>query len=236
VRAAERTRRRPRIGLILAVLVPALAAGAAVLAMAPGERVTGLSGDARALARQAAIGRDLGSHTTRALEPIVAVRGRSGVRPSDLEPLAGGVRPAVPDHIWIPAAGVDTVVDSVGLKRDGTIEVPGLGRGGWYDGGARPGEPGRAVIIGHLDTGRGPGVFARVPGLQPGQQIDVIDRRGDEYRYEVVGRAQVAKDRFPVSEVYGGDGRPVLVLVTCGGPYIQGQGYRDNVLVYAKAV
>ena len=235
MRAAERTR-RPRIGLVLAVLIPALAAGGAVLALDPGEHVSGPSGDARALAHRAAAGRDLGVHASRALEPIVATRGRAGVRPSDLEPLAGGVRPAVPDHIWIPAAGVDTVVDSVGLRRDRTIEVPGLGRGGWYDGGPRPGEPGRAVIIGHLDTGRGPGVFARVPSLQPGQQIDVIDRRGDEYRYEVVGRAQVEKDRFPSSDVYGGDGRSVLVLVTCGGPYIQGQGYRDNVLVYAKSV
>jgi hypothetical protein len=235
VRAPERTR-RPRIGLILAVIVPALAAGAAVLALAPGENVSAPSGDVPALARRAAAGRDLGVHASRALEPIVAVRGRSGVRPSALEPLAGGVRPAVPDHIWIPAAGVDTVVDSVGLRRDHTIEVPGLGRGGWYDGGARPGEPGRAVIIGHLDTGRGPGVFARVPSLRPGQQVDVIDRRGDEYRYEVVGRAQVEKNRFPASAVYGGEGRSVLVLVTCGGPYIQGYGYRDNVLVYAKAV
>ena len=37
--------------------------------------------------------------------------------------------------------------------------------------------------------------------------------------FRVVGRAQVRKDRFPTEEVYGGSGRPALVLVTCGGPY-----------------
>jgi len=30
--------------------------------------------------------------------------------------------------------------------------------------------------------------------------------------------------------------RPVLILVTCGGPYTPGVGYRDNVLIYARAV
>ena len=43
------------------------------------------------------------------------------------------------------------------------------------------------------------------------------------------------KDRFPTAEVYGGASRPVLVLVTCGGPYTEGRGYRDNVLLYARA-
>ena len=45
---------------------------------------------------------------------MVATSGRGGVRGNDLEDLAGGVRPAVPDRIAIPAARVDTVVDAVG--------------------------------------------------------------------------------------------------------------------------
>ena len=50
-----------------------------------------------------------------------------------------------------------------------------------------------------------------------------------------MGGAQVQKARFPTESVYGGGRRPVLVLVTCGGPYVEGRGYRDNVLLYARA-
>jgi len=91
------------------------------------------------------------------------------------------------------------------------------------------------VIIGHLDTRRGPGLFARVPGLERGSAIAVTDRRGTEHRYTVIGTAQVEKAHFPADEVYGGAKAPVLVLVTCGGPFVEGKGYRDNVLLYARA-
>jgi hypothetical protein len=90
-------------------------------------------------------------------------------------------------------------------------------------------------MIGHLDTKRGPGLFARVPRVPIGAGIQITDRRGEVHSYEVVGRAQVRKDRFPTSEVYGSASSPVLVLVTCGGPYTEGRGYRDNILLYARA-
>ena len=109
-----------------------------------------------------------------------------------------------------------------------------MGRAGWFRGGPRPGEAGRSVIIGHLDTKSGPGLFARVPDLLPGTVVSVTDRRGDVWEYNVVGAAQVPKDRFPAEDVYGGSARPVLVLITCGGPFTEGEGYRDNVLVYAR--
>jgi hypothetical protein len=63
----------------------------------------------------------------------------------------------------------------------------------------------------------------------------VLDRRGQEHPYNVVGGAQVRKDRFPAKAVYGHADAPVLVLITCGGPFQPGRGYRDNVLLYARA-
>ena len=114
--------------------------------------------------------------------------------------------------------------------------VPDVGRAGWYSGGPRPGEKGRAVIVGHLDTRRGPGLFARIAGLARGTRHAVTDRAGaGAHGTAVVGTAQVQKAASPTGSVYGGGRRPVLVLVTCGGPYIEGRGYRDNVIVYARA-
>jgi hypothetical protein len=47
----------------------------------------------------------------------------------------------------------------------------------------------------------------------------------------------VEKAAFPTSEVYGPAPNPVLVLITCGGPYDAALGhYRDNVLVYARGL
>ena len=201
----------------------------------PDDEPDAAPGDSAAqLARKAERPRTIGPAATNTLRPILARRGRSGVQSIPLEGIEGGVRPAPPQRISIPDAGVETVIDPVGTRK-GEIEVPELGRAGWFQGGARPGEPGRAVVIGHLDTRRGPGLFARVPSVRVGAAMVITDRRGEVHSFEVVGRTQVRKDRFPTSEVYGGGARPVLVLVTCGGPYKEGRGYRDNVLLYARA-
>jgi len=170
----------------------------------------------------------------RALSPVVPVEGRLSVRVRRFDPLAGGIRPAPPGRISIAAAGVDAGIEPVRARSDG-IEVPPEGWAGWYSGGARPGEPGRAVVIGHLDTSDGAGVFARVPSLERGARIEVTDERGDVHGYRVVGTTRVNKRRFPTNAVYGHSRNPVLVLVTCGGPYRADVGYRDNVLVYARA-
>jgi hypothetical protein len=144
-------------------------------------------------------------------------------------------RPASPRWISIPAAGVAARVESVAARR-GVLRVPAVGVAGWYRGGPRPGEAGRAVVIGHLDTKTGPGLFARVARLVPGATVSITDARGDVWSYDVVGAAQVHKDDFPAEQVYGGSANPVLVLITCGGPFSEEEGYRDNVLVYARPV
>lgn len=209
-----------RLALLVAVALPAGAASGAVLvadensepASAPPLSAQGLPGSAEGLARAAAV--QAGDPPARASE---------------------GRRPAPPVEISIPAAGLAARVESVAARR-GVLRVPAVGRAGWFRGGPRPGEAGRSVIIGHLDTKTGPGLFARVPQLMPGTVVSVTDRRGDVWDYNVVGAAQVRKDRFPAEEVYGGSQRPVLVLITCGGPFTEGEGYRDNVLVYARPV
>jgi hypothetical protein len=227
---------RPRSwrGLALAAIVPGVAAAATVLATA-GESLpsvpTGPS--APALARLADLPPLRIPAQPRSLNPVVPVEGRIGVRVNRLQRLDGGIRPAPPGRIRIPDADVDAAVEAVHARRDG-IEVPPPGWAGWYAGGARPGEPGRAVMIGHFDTTDGPGVFEKVPSLERGTEIEVVDNGGAIHRYRVVGVTRVHKSRFPTHAVYGPSRHPVLVLVTCGGPYAAGH-YRDNVLVYARS-
>lgn len=148
--------------------------------------------------------------------------------------LAGAARPGTPARLSIPALGLDVPVDAVQGTANG-IEVPPVGRAGWFDGGPRPGEPGRAVVIGHIDAANGPGIFALLPGVANGTVVNVTDSRGAVHRFRIVGKAEIQKSKFPTEAVYGPSPRPVLILITCGGPYQPGVGYRDNVLVYASA-
>ena len=206
-------------GLVAFLFLPG-PGGRAPISIAPGE-----STPPAQLARMAG---------TEPLRPIVIRGGHAVLGHEPAGPATNVSRPAEPSHISIPALGVSADVQHVSSTATG-IEVPQVGRAGWFDEGPRPGEPGRAVVIGHLDSSDGPSVFARVPELRRDARIEVVDERGAVHGYRVVGATRVRKKRFPTGAVYGHARHPVLVLVTCGGPYVAGRGYRDNVLVYARA-
>lgn len=216
-------------GLAAAVLAPALVAAGAVLVI--DRRSDDKAPTAEAALHELAHRAETPAALQAALRPL-ELRSSRGDAP--LEALGARVRPSRPVRISIPAARVESKVVDAPAKK-GALEIPGVGTAGWYSGGPRPGEPGRAVIIGHLDRRKGPGLFARVPRLARGATVAVTDARGEVHRYHVVGAAQARKNRFPRDEVYGYSAQPVLVLITCGGPFRPGRGYRDNVLVYARA-
>jgi sortase (surface protein transpeptidase) len=136
-------------------------------------------------------------------------------------------------RLTIPSARVRARIVPIGARR-ARLTIPPVTRAGWYDGGARPGEPGHTVIVGHIDSYRGPGVFAHLGSVRRGARIAVTDRRGFVRRFSVVGKAVVPKSRFPSHVVFGPSRHPVLVLVTCGGTY-RHKRYRDNVIVFARA-
>ena len=74
----------------------------------------------------------------------------------------GRVGEGRPVSLAIAAAGVDARVVPVGSRADRTMEVPAADLAGWYEPGPRPGEAGPAVIVGHVDSRRGPAVFFRL--------------------------------------------------------------------------
>jgi Sortase domain len=153
--------------------------------------------------------------------------------PTTPEPAAVGE----PVSVAIPAVGVDARVVPVGLRPDRTMEVPAVDLAGWYRPGPRPGEPGPAVLVGHVDSRRGPAVFHRLGELRPGDRV-VVGQRGAAARSFVVERVERhPKGALPVGRIWTGTRRPVLRLITCGGSFDRSTGhYRDNVIVFAHAV
>jgi hypothetical protein len=141
----------------------------------------------------------------------------------------------VPVRLRIPSIGVNTRLDQVGLDRTGAIAAPkGPQKAAWYKGGPRPGQPGPAVLLGHVDSDHAPAVFYRLAFLKPGAQVLVDRADGSTVRFRVSGRIQVAKSRFPADLVYGPTLAPSLRLVTCGGKFnYKTHHYRDNIIVSA---
>ena len=143
----------------------------------------------------------------------------------------------LPIRIIIPKIGVASSLDRLGRAPDGTVEVPGPDRWevpGWYELGPRPGELGSAVILGHVDSTRGPAVFFRLRELRAGDEIEVTRADGSSVRFVVQRTAQYDKQRFPTDAVYYPTLTSALRLVTCGGKFDDSTGhYRSNIIVFA---
>ncbi|WP_344467956.1 class F sortase [Kitasatospora kazusensis] len=143
---------------------------------------------------------------------------------------------APPVRLVIPGIGVDAPVESGGLNADGTVEVPPLDQPGqvdWYRNGPAPGQTGPAVLLGHLDTRKGPAVFGRLLKLKPGDRIDIRRQDGSTVSYRVRELREFPKSGFPTQLVYGETDTAQLRLITCGGTLGGNGHYSDNIIVFA---
>ncbi|MFI7600328.1 class F sortase [Actinoplanes sp. NPDC049681] len=145
---------------------------------------------------------------------------------------------APPVRLRIGALHVDSVVQRLGLQPDGSVAVPeSPDVAGWYVRGPRPGQPGPAVILGHVDSRAGPGIFARLGTVRPGTRVAVDRADGSTVTFRVTGVSRVPKVKFPTDLVYAPSLDATLRLVTCGGSFDRSRGsYRDNVIVFADKV
>ncbi len=149
---------------------------------------------------------------------------------------AGQLPASTPSRVQIPALGVTSRIMELGLKRDGSMEVPpGAYPVGWYDGSPTPGQLGPAVLAGHVDWQGEPGAFYGLRELRRGDTV-VVDRAdGTVATFRVDRVEEHPKDGFPTEEVYGDIDHSGLRLITCGGAFDEDSGnYEDNIIVFAS--
>jgi len=143
-----------------------------------------------------------------------------------------------PVHLSIPAIGSASQMIPLGRNADGTIQTPSnTVETGWFKSGPGPGELGPAVVVGHVDSYRGPGVFFHLRALRRGDAINVTLANGHKLRFLVTGSKDVSKSSFPTNLVFARTTVPTLRLITCGGQFDRSTGhYLNNYIVFARLV
>jgi LPXTG-site transpeptidase (sortase) family protein len=145
---------------------------------------------------------------------------------------------AVPVELAIPRIGVHARVGTIRLNAAGALVPPASPSTiGWYAAGVVPGEPGPAVLAGHVDGPTGPAVFFNLGRLRTGDALEVRTADGKVLRYKVLSVKHYRKTAFPASTVYAATPDSELRLITCGGTFETARhSYLDNVVVNAVPV
>jgi sortase (surface protein transpeptidase) len=142
-----------------------------------------------------------------------------------------------PVRLQIPSIGVDANFQRLNPGPDGVLPPPTNNRDvGWWADGPEPGEPGAAVVAGHVDSKRGPAVLFDLRKLKPGAEVLVTTADATTVRFMVDSVERFPKAEFPTERVYTGSepGTAQLRLVTCGGAFNHtSRHYKDNVIAFA---
>ncbi len=148
---------------------------------------------------------------------------------------AQGTQVPAPRYLEVPAIDASSNLVGVGLTEDGAQQVPPLDKpqqAAYFRNAPEPGEPGAAIIVGHINGNGVDGVFADLDQLEPGDEILVDDRTFEVYAVETF-----PKGEFPADRVYGPTDGPEIRLITCGGEFDAGSGnYLSNIIAFGELV
>ena len=149
-------------------------------------------------------------------------------------PTAAGV----PVSLELPTLHVRAQVQPV-ASHDGSLVVPeDPASVGWWAGSSFPGSAaGTIVIDGHIDSATlGTGALWHLSSLTAGDRI-VVTTTSSRLAYRVMARRVFSKSTGIPANVFTRTGPPLLVLISCGGPFDAARGsYEDNIAVFAAPV
>lgn len=145
---------------------------------------------------------------------------------------SGSQRDRIPVRLEIPAVGIDAPVEPIGLSQDSALNwAAGDMAVGWYSQGFRPGEPGNAVLVGHLRTHEAdrPGGLWRLDEVKPGNDVVVTMSDGDPLRYLVTAADEFDAHDRPLARLFGKTASENLNIITHS--YQDERGMRKKVMV-----
>ncbi|MHB0978345.1 MAG: class F sortase [Minisyncoccota bacterium] len=141
-----------------------------------------------------------------------------------------------PLNLKIPKIAVDTLIEQVGLTREGDVDSPdGPTNTAWYNLGPRPGEIGNSVIVGHFGwKNNTPAVFDNLSKLEKGDKIYVEDDQGIITTF-IVNEIKTYDSKDNASDVFNSnDNKSHLNLITCKGVWNEkNKGYSERLVVFS---
>jgi LPXTG-site transpeptidase (sortase) family protein len=148
--------------------------------------------------------------------------------------------PVIPTRLQIPSIGVNAHVEQVGKEANGTMGTPQtFGDVAWYEPGQEPGEPGNAVIDGHVNNAlTTAGVFEHLSQVNLGDTILVSDASGKTLTYKVVETDEYPADvaTSTIESLFTATGPSQLVLYTCEGTWVPSARSFDQRFVVVAAL
>ena len=175
----------------------------------------------------------------RVLYVIEDVEHRVQAQADMLSSTTASVSVPVPTQLRIPAIRVSADFEEpLFLQDNGEIAVPeGFDSVAWYAHGPIPGAAGPAIILGHVDSYRGPAVFHQLWRLKVGDRVYLDREDGSTVTFSVVKLQYSQQSNFPTTAVYQDVDTAALRLITCSGEYdADRQRYSHNLIVYAELI
>ena len=132
-------------------------------------------------------------------------------------PAPSPVVDATPVRLVIPSIGVDARIEAQGLDAGRNLATPDDYRDvAWYDRGPRPGEPGNAIVNGHVNWWTGDAVFTRLSAVRPGDLVRVVRADGTVLTFRVTSR-QTVDANARIASLFAPEAKSTLTLITCSG-------------------
>lgn len=124
-----------------------------------------------------------------------------------------------PARLVIPAIGVDATIEARGLDSNRDLATAADFRHvAWYDLGPRPGDPGNAILNGHVSWWTGDAVFTRLDRLRAGDLIRVMRADQVAVTFKVTG-TRVVDANARIASLFAPSPRSTLTLITCSGAW-----------------
>jgi sortase A len=124
---------------------------------------------------------------------------------------------STPVRLVIPSIGVDAKIEARGLDADRNLATPDDFRDvAWYSPGPRPGQPGNAVVNGHVNWWTGDAVFTHLSRLRAGDTVVVVRADGVAVTFKVTSRRTVDANAR-VAALFAPSTEATMTLITCFG-------------------
>lgn len=143
----------------------------------------------------------------------------------------------LPKYIRVNKIDIFARILRVGVKPNNELVAPNnIHNVGWYDGSAKPGSNGTALLDAHVHGPTMPGAFYNIHKLTEGDTIEIEMGDGRKFNYTVVSSETKPSQEVDMSKAMKSivKGKNGLNLITCGGQYNRDtNSYEERVVVYA---